>query len=90
MSKDKQEIEHFPDVLGFGELTTIGIKPIGEMSDKELIEEIMHAQFVALTSSQFDMQRKRRMVAQIRAHAARARIYREAGVTDEWGSFFDL
>jgi hypothetical protein len=68
-------------MLDFGELTTIGIKPINEMTDRELVEEIMHAQYVALTSSTFSAETKRHMVAQIRVSSAKARIYREAGVT---------
>lgn len=90
VSKEEREIDSFPDVLAFGELTTVGIKPINEMSERELIEEIMHAQFVALSSPQFTAERKRAMVAQIRVSSARARIYKEAGVRDIWGSFFDF
>lgn len=67
------------NMLDFGELTTIGIKPIGEMTERELVEEIMHAQYAALTSSVFSAQLKRDMVAKIRISSATARIYREAG-----------
>lgn len=82
--------ENVPSMLGFGELTTMGIKPINEMTDRELVEEIMHAQYVALTSAQFDVARKRRMVAEIRVSSAKVRIYREAGVDPSsgfWGSW---
>lgn len=76
----KEENDLPTAMLDFGELTTVGIMPINEMSRRELIEEIMHAQFVALNSGKFTDETMRSFVAQIRVSSAKARIYREAGV----------
>lgn len=82
------DIAFIPNAGYFEDLeSVVGIKPINEMTDRELIEEIMHEQFKAL--GKFDMQRKRAMVAQIRVHRAKHRIYREAGVTENpYGGLF--
>lgn len=70
----------------FADASTIGLAPINEMSVDNLIEEIMHEQFKVL-KNKFDVDQLRAMVAQIRVSQARARIYREAGVSGE-GYYF--
>ncbi len=67
----------------FADASTIGLAPINEMNVNALIEEIMHEQFKAL--HKFDVDRLRAMVAQIRVSQSKARIYREAGITENRG-----